>query len=224
MQEGLVANLLSAVGRQWPSRGETSPKGSRDPRGPSPTAVPAPNWGCWIHPPNAAPHKKDLTCFHIWLRSGNNLGILCAINSNKRPSEDQLNAISPAYGFINELSPVPFLAVPKGWCASQECSGQRQPSPWRAWSHPGNSQCPGLLVAENPYSPWHGHCWAVPCMAHLGCILENTQVSPHVCTGWISAFSLSMGFPLPMQQVLAGYAPSRKVMLKPLAKSWGQTF
>lgn len=208
LQEGLVVNSLSAVGRQWPSRGETCSKGSKDLRELSPTA---PNWGCWADLPNAAPCKMPLICFHIWLGSENNLTALRGTNTNKPPAEAQLNSISLACRLINELWPAPYLSAPKGWCASQECSGRGQPSPWRAWSHPDNSQCPGLLLAENPYSLWHGaplgsaqqtssgldpwKHWSVSPCTHrldLGIFIKREIPIRHAAsTGWICSYQKS---------------------------------
>lgn len=179
MQEGLVVNSPSAVGRQWPSRGEMCSKGSKEPRGLSPTA---PNWGCWADFPNAAPRKMPLTCFHIWLGSENNLAALRATNSNKHPAEAQLNPISLACRPTNELWPAPYLSAPKGWCASQECSGRGQPSPGGHDPIQIIPSAQGFFWQKTLTAYGMGHCWAVPNRPHLGWILENTGVSPHVHT------------------------------------------
>lgn len=182
MQEGLGVNTPSAVGKQWPSRGEIC---SKDLGGPLPTAVPATNWACWVGPPNAAPRKNHLTCFHMWLRSGNNLVVLCAINSNKYPAEDQLNLISPPYGLINELSPAAYLPAPGADVLHRNVLGGDNPAPG---GHDPIQVIPnarGYLWQKILTAYGMGHWWAVPNISHLGWILENTQVPPHVHTSRI---------------------------------------
>lgn len=54
---------------------------------------------------------------------------LGATNSNKRPTEAQLNPISPACGLINDLSPAPYLSAPGAGVLHRNVLGRNNPAP-----------------------------------------------------------------------------------------------
>lgn len=189
MEKGLVVNPQVAVGSQWSSRAESCSKGSKDSGGSSTTADSAPNWSCWIAPTNAAAHKKHLTCFHIWLVSGNSLVALCATNANKHPAEAQLNPVSPAYGFIMNFHQFLIFLLQTADVHHRNVLARDNPAPGVA-AQGGHD--PIQVIPSAQACLWQktltaygmGYCWAVPNIPHLGWILENTQVSPHVHMGW----------------------------------------